>query len=119
MARTQSLPNVNLVTPANSGAENIAAVSGSNRTEDREELLLQACLKLVDEITSAAGKHKNVSIIIKNSLLKIRAHLKELGKLNMDWQKPEGKIYPKRSTKRVRTEDSTDAASLAPKKKKK
>ena len=91
----------------------LTVVSGSIYTEDREEYLLQACLKLVDEMSSAAGKQKNVSSTIKNRLLKLREHLKELGIILMELP------YSVPSAKRERTEYSPEAASQAPEKKQK
>ena len=107
------------MTPASGGADNSAAVTGSNRTKDREEFLQQACVKLVEGMMSAAGKQKNVSNTIKISLLKFREHLEELGKMKVERESPERPVRSRPNTKRVRTENSAQVASLAPKKKQK
>ena len=107
---------MNLVTPASGGADNSAAVSGSNCTKDREEFLLQACLKLVEGMTSAAGKQKNVSNTIKISLPKLCEHLEELEKMKVERENPERPPCSRPNTKRVRTEDSAEVASLVPRK---
>ena len=78
LARTQSLPNVNFTTSKSSAIANDTTVSGSNKPENREKFLLQACLKLAEEMTDATGKQKNVSNTIKIGLLKLRKRLEEL-----------------------------------------